>query len=92
MATWIPTAKTVEKVYEALVAEADLEGLCTVTQQRLGDISQVGVQTVHHCLDALVDQDRIKIISRNRGMKEWSDDGGHVYNVGEYQLLGEEWS
>lgn len=92
MATWIPTAKTVEKVYDALVAEADLEGFCTATQHRLSEISLVGQQTVHHCLDVLVDQGRIKIISRNMGVKEWSHDGKHIYNVGEYQLLGEEWS
>lgn len=85
----------IERTMAALVSEADLDGLCTATLERLGEVSGFHYTGISRAIDTLAEQGRVKIVSRKRGMKEWRlghDSNEPIYNVGEYQLLGEEWS
>ena len=75
-----------------LEREADMEGFCTATLERLGELSGQCRETAMYAIDSLVESGRVEIVSRKPGVKEWRRDGSRIMNVGEYRLLGEEWS
>jgi hypothetical protein len=63
------SAETVERVYEAIEREADMDGLCTASTYRLAEMVGLSQKTAHHAVHKLAEQKRVQIVGRtDRGI------------------------
>lgn len=64
MSTHAVSPETVDAVFAAIAQEADLDGLCTATSERLGEIAGMSHVSANWAVHHLADSGRVRLGER----------------------------